>query len=120
MQTKPYVLIVEDVKDIADIYAEILEMEGMSVEMILDGAAALQRLETAAPDLIMLDLHLPNISGMEILAYIRNQPHLKQTKVVVITANPSLAKAAEGSADLTFVKPVSTMEVYKLSMSLLS
>jgi hypothetical protein len=40
--------------------------------------------------------------------------------VVVITANPLLAQAAEESADLTFVKPVSTTQVFALSMSLLS
>jgi CheY-like chemotaxis protein len=119
MQPKPYVLVIEDVLDIADIYAEILEMEGMSVEMITDGAVALQRLETAAPDLILLDMHLPNVSGLEILTFIRNHPQLKQTKVVVITANPLLARAAEGSADLIFVKPVSTTQVCTLSMSLL-
>src|SRR5215207_6165306 len=111
MQTKPYVLVIEDTRDLANFYAEILEMQGMSVEVIVDGAVALQRLETAVPDLIVLDMNLPHVSGLEILDFVRNQPHLKQTKVFVVTANPHMAQVAEGRADLTFIKPVSATEM---------
>jgi CheY-like chemotaxis protein len=119
MQTKPFVLVIEDTRDIAEIYAEILELEGMLVEMIVDGAVALQRLETALPDLVLLDMHLPNISGLEILAFIRNNARLKKTKVIVITANAHLAQDAEHTADITLVKPVSATQVRELSTRML-
>lgn len=116
MQTKPYVLVIEDAEDIAEIYGEILETEGMSVEVIMDGAVALQRLQTALPDLIVLDMHLPNVSGLEILTFIRNNPQLKKTRVVVITANPYMAQDAEDTADITLVKPVSAVQIREISV----
>lgn len=116
---KPYILVIEDVIEIAEIYAEILEMEGMSVEMINDGTVALQRLETSIPDLVLLDMHLPHVSGMEILTFIRNNPRLKKIKVIVITANPLMAKDAEQTADITLVKPVSAIQIRDLSTRML-
>ncbi len=113
MQTKPFILVIEDNQDIAEIYAEILEMEGMTVEVIMDGAVALQRLEAAVPDLILLDLYLPHVSGLDILASIRKNERLKKTMVIVITAN------AEHSADLTLVKPVSVTQVRDLATRML-
>lgn len=120
MQQKPYVLVIEDAQDIAEIYAEILEMEGVSVEIVMDGTVALQRLKTAMPDLILLDMHLPNVSGLEILAFIRNNPQLKRTRVIVIIANPYLAQDAESTADMTLVKPVSAIQIREISMRMLN
>ena len=119
MQTKPFILVIEDNQDIAEIYAEILEMEGMTVEVIMDGAVALQRLEAAVPDLILLDLHLPHVSGLDILASIRKNERLKKTMVIVITANAYLSLDAEHSADLTLVKPVSVTQVRDLATRML-
>lgn len=116
MKYKPFALVIEDAIDIADIYKEILEIEGMQEEMIMDGAEAVERLAEVVPDLIILDMHLPHFSGLDILRFVRCEPHLKQTKVVVITANPLLAEAVEGMADRVFIKPVSTTQVCSISI----
>jgi CheY-like chemotaxis protein len=117
---QPEVLIVEDAPEIATIFAEILRMDGMKVEVIMDGALALQRLHTFKPDLILLDMHLPNVSGLEILDYIRESPHLKGIKVIAITANALLAADLEAKADLTLLKPVTFTQISELSSRILA
>lgn len=119
MHTQPLVLIIEDAVEIAAIYTEILEMNGMSVEHIADGAVALARLAGDAPDLILLDMHLPNVSGLELLSYIRESDHLKHTRVVAITANALLGQDLEEKADLTLIKPVNFTQINELTRRML-
>jgi two-component system response regulator AdeR len=119
MQPNPFVVVIEDVEAIAEIYAEMFAFEGISVEIIPDGAVALQRLAMEAPDLILLDIHLPKVSGVDILAFVRDRSHLKRTKVVVITADALLAQDTKDAADLTLIKPVSAMQIRDLSMQML-
>jgi CheY-like chemotaxis protein len=119
LHTPPEVLIVEDAPEIGAIFAEILQMDGMKVEVIMDGALALHRLETFTPDLILLDMHLPHVSGMEILAYIRESEHLKAVKVIAVTANALLAADLEDKADLTLLKPVTFDQISDLSKRIL-
>ena len=119
MHTPPEVLIVEDAPEIGAIFAEILEMDGMKVEVIMDGAVAMQRLEHYTPDLILLDMHLPNVSGLEILAYIRGSERLKAVKVIAVTANALLAADLEDKADLTLLKPVTFDQISDLSRRIL-
>lgn len=119
MHAQPEVLIVEDAPEIATIFAEILQMDGMKVEVIIDGALAMHRLETFTPHLILLDMHLPNVSGLEILAYIRATERLKAVKVIAVTANALLAADLENQADLTLLKPVTYAQISELSSRIL-
>lgn len=119
MQKQPSVLVIEDALEIAAIYTEILEMNGMSVEHIADGALALRRLAGDAPDLILLDMHLPNVSGLELLTYIRESAHLRHTRVVAITANALLGQDLEDKADLTLIKPVNFTQINELTQRML-
>jgi CheY-like chemotaxis protein len=64
-------------------------------------------------------MHLPHVSGLEILTYIRQDPRFKHTKVVVITANAHLVADLESQADLTLLKPVSVSQISSLSTRLL-
>jgi two-component system response regulator BaeR len=119
LHAQPEVLIVEDAPEIATIFAEILQMDGMKVEVIMDGALAMRRLETFTPNLILLDMHLPNVSGLEILAYIRGTERLKAVKVIAVTANALLAADLENQADLTLLKPVTFAQISELSLRIL-
>jgi CheY-like chemotaxis protein len=116
---QPEVLIVEDAPEIGAIFAEILQMDGMKVEVIMDGALALERLENLTPDLILLDMHLPNVSGLEILDYIRASERLKSVKVIAVTANALLAADLDDKADLTLLKPVTFDQISDLSKRIL-
>jgi DNA-binding response OmpR family regulator len=66
---KNKILIVEDDHDIATALRDRLEMLGFEIETAYDGVSALERLEETQPDLMLLDLHLPRLSGFEVLEH---------------------------------------------------
>jgi two-component system response regulator RegX3 len=65
-------LVIEDDKELGEIFADILFMDGWEAEVAQDGPKALEILETRIPDVIILDMHLPHMSGPEILHCIRS------------------------------------------------
>jgi DNA-binding response OmpR family regulator len=79
------ILIVEDDKDLCEIEAEILKLEGHSFDVAQDGETAIKKLSPDF-DLILLDLMLPKVSGLEVLAVIRADPSLADQKVIIVTA----------------------------------
>jgi len=79
------VLITEDDGLIAEIYRDTFEREGFSAEVAVDGAVAIQRLKENPPDVVLLDLMMPNINGVEVLKFIRSQPALKTLPVIVMS-----------------------------------
>ncbi len=64
---KPIALIVEDDQDLATLFRHVLDVAGYQTESILDGKEAMERLEEFPPHLVLLDLQLPGMSGVEIL-----------------------------------------------------
>lgn len=115
---KELALIIEDDLDIGIIFAEALKMSGFDTEVIADGQAALDRLQEIVPDVIILDLHLPTISGSEILHYIRQTDRLKDIRVVVATADPRMADIIRQEATLVLDKPVSFQQMKLLTTRL--
>lgn len=77
------ILLVEDEKKIRDMVAQHLRQEGFAVAMADDGIAALQMWEDIKPDLIVLDMMLPRLSGWDVLKKIRQK---NTTPVIVLTA----------------------------------
>src|SRR3990172_8893380 len=103
----PSVLIVEDDKDVAELYGRVLESLGFAIEIIRTGEAALARLAVAVPHVVLLDLHLPpSISGVDILRHIRADQRLTETRVIVVTGHADLAETVKDEADLVLLKPV--------------
>jgi CheY-like chemotaxis protein len=80
------VLIVEDDRATARLLEFTLERAGYQVELAGDGGAALERLYDFEPDAVILDLHLPHTSGLEILDRIRSDPQLEGIVVIVLSA----------------------------------
>jgi len=77
------ILIIDDDLSYTQIVKQFLEAQGFRVTIGIDGASALQKLKAEIPELILLDLHLPDVSGKELLAKIReNHP---ECAVIVIT-----------------------------------
>ncbi|MBN1956015.1 MAG: response regulator [Anaerolineae bacterium] len=101
-----FALIVEDTKDIANYFSLALKTAGFQTEVILTGDAALERLKTVVPDIVVLDLHLPEVMGTEILRAIRADARLANTQVIVITADALTAETIQDKADLVLIKPV--------------
>lgn len=78
------ILVVDDEENIRLLYKEELEEEGYEVELAEGGEEALEKLDRLRPDLITLDLKMPGMSGLEVLAKIREQD--KELPVIICTA----------------------------------
>ncbi len=111
----PLALVVEDDVAQANIFRRAVEMAGYVVEHCDTGTAAREFLAANAPYLVILDLHVPGISGADLLAYIRQQPHLQATRVILATADPRLAEMLEAQSDLVLLKPVSFVQLRSLA-----
>ena len=86
-------MLVEDTPSLARVYTEYLKKAAFTVIAVETGAAALEALREAPPEVVLLDLQLPDINGMEILKYVSSQQI--PTAVVIITANASVNVAVE-------------------------
>ena len=79
------ILYVEDDVLIARLYSEKLAAAGFEVVTAHDGLAAVQRLREFTPDLVVLDLLMPKLTGVDVLKFIRQQPALKDTRIIVFS-----------------------------------
>lgn len=103
-------LVIEDNKEIGEIYLMTLDMVGIQGELVVDGRLALERLEQIVPDLIILDMNLPQVSGHYLYKQIRSDHRMDGVPVIIATANTLLATALAGELganDRLLVKPVS-------------
>jgi DNA-binding response OmpR family regulator len=116
--TKPLALIIEDDHQLANIFARALEMAEFDTEIIQDGQLALQRLTAIIPTVIVLDLHLPNIPGQQILEQVRSDPNFNDTRIMITTADPGLADSLSKEVDLVLIKPVSFIQLRDLAARL--
>ncbi len=107
----PTVLVVEDERDIREVLRRYLERAGLSVLTTGTGAEAIRLLTSAPPDLVVLDLGLPDVDGTEVLREIRAAGH---PPVVVLTARSTVEDRIHGlqqGADDYVTKPFSPAEV---------
>ena len=109
-------LIIEDDAAISAIYAESLEMAGYKTEIIDNGRSAIKRIEEIIPTLILLDLHLPEVLGEDVLKAIKNEPKLANTKVFIATADHLRAENVRDEADLILLKPISFMQLRDMAL----
>lgn len=110
-----FALIIEDDPDLVHIFAEALEQSGFKTTTVLEGTAALKLLATTVPDVVVLDLHLPGVSGSTILQTIRADGRLSNTRVILATADDRSAEDLRESADLILLKPISFKQLRDLS-----
>lgn len=109
--TQKLALIVEDDPDLIEIFSRILTMLKFSVEKKSTGSEALAYLAHAEPDLILLDLNLPEVSGRDILYKIRLDERLKHIKVLLITADIVNVRPLSQMADGILIKPIGVQEL---------
>ena len=115
-----FALVIEDDKDAAALFAIALQAAGFETEIIRAGDTALARLAVLVPDLVVLDLHLPRVDGIDVLRQIRADARLAETQVIVITGDRLVAESLQNQADLVLVKPVSFDQVRDLATRLIS
>jgi two-component system, sensor histidine kinase and response regulator len=115
---EPLALIVEDDEDINEIFGQALASAGFSIHSVRDGQAALEFLKGMVPHVVILDLHLPNVSGEAILKYIRSTPGLEKVRVVITTADAAFGEYLQDQADFVMVKPISYVQLRDLTRRL--
>ena len=109
--TGPRVLIVEDDPNVSEVVARYLEREGYRVEVASDGAAGLERALADLPDLVVLDLMLPSVGGLEVCRRLRE---VAPVPVIMLTARGEEADRIAGlelGADDYMAKPFSPREL---------
>ncbi|MBP3955681.1 response regulator [Gemmata sp. G18] len=102
------VLVVEDLQDVAESVADLLTMSGHTVRVASCGADALHVALAEPPDVVLLDIGLPGMSGWEVARRLRTQSNGKQPVVVAVTGHGTdddRLRSADAGIDLHLVKP---------------
>jgi two-component system, OmpR family, phosphate regulon response regulator PhoB len=98
MDRKPRILVVEDEDNIAVALDYLMTREGYDYDRVASGTDALPRIRETHPDLVLLDVMLPELSGYEICEGIRMDPKLSAVKVLMMTARGSAIERRKGLA----------------------
>jgi two-component system phosphate regulon response regulator PhoB len=107
---KTRVLVVEDEKDIRDLFEYNLVKHGYQVTAVTSGEEALQRLDSATFDLVLLDIMLPGLDGLDVCRKLKYDPQSSSMPVVILTAkneDTDIVAGLELGADDYIVKPFS-------------
>lgn len=108
------ILIVEDELDAAEMFAEMMRVSGYRVLKAYSSGPAMMLLSAEIPDVVLLDIMMPDISGLEVLRYIRREPRLQHIPVIILSAKnlPSDIKAGlDAGATLYLTKPIGYQEL---------
>jgi two-component system alkaline phosphatase synthesis response regulator PhoP len=108
------ILVVDDEKDIVNLVSYNLEKEGFKVLKAYDGETALQMVQTRNPDLVILDLMLPGVQGLEVCKAIRKNPRSASLPIIMLTAKGDEVDRVLGlemGADDYVAKPFSVREL---------
>ena len=108
------ILIVEDEPDIVELLMYNLHQAGFKTDAVLNGAAALERVKIEPPDLILLDLLLPEVDGLEICRTLKRDPETASIPIIMLTAKGEAIDRIVGlelGADDYITKPFSPREV---------
>lgn len=111
-------LIVDDNRQIADSLAHMLKFFNIEAQMAYGARAALTSLKNTTPSVIFLDLNMPGLTGFDVLAFLRREPHLENTPVIVVTSDDqpeSAQRAMDIGATAYVIKPV-TMDILEASL----
>lgn len=108
------ILIVDDEPNIVISLEYLMKKEGFVVAVANDGEAALQKVASFAPDLVLLDVMMPKKSGYEVCAALRADASQAATKIIMLTAKGRDTEVAKGlamGADAYVTKPFSTKDL---------
>jgi two-component system, OmpR family, response regulator ResD len=111
--TRGSVLVIDDERTIGEVVCRYLDRAGYETSVALDGASALQKVDEQAPDLVVLDLMLPGIAGLEVMRRIRARDR-SRTAIILLTAKGEETDRIIGlrlGADDYVVKPFSPAEL---------
>jgi DNA-binding response OmpR family regulator len=108
------VMIIEDEPDAAEMFAEMMRVSGFRVIKMFSSTPAIPMISQEKPDLIILDVMMPDVSGLEVLRYMRREPELSNIPVIVVSAKsmPSdIRTGMEAGASIYLTKPVGFLDL---------
>lgn len=104
------ILVVDDDPDSLEIVCTYLESAGYEVSAAEDGREAIAKMEEMHPALILLDVMMPGMDGLQVARLVKNHPAMKETRIILLTARGDFSdkqKGLQAGADDYVVKPVS-------------
>ncbi len=122
-RTVPVVLVADDDEDILTLVALRFRRSGLEVIVARDGEEALELIETRAPDVAVLDIAMPKLTGLEVVRRLRSSEATKDLPVVLLTARAAekdIELGLEAGADEYITKPFSPQDLYACVQSVLS
>ncbi|BAZ29899.1 two-component hybrid sensor and regulator [Cylindrospermum sp. NIES-4074] len=122
METSPAILIIDDEPDNFDVIDALLDSEGYELTYVSNGKQALDLLETFQPDVILLDVMMPQMNGIEFCQKFKFNPRLQHIPVIMVTAltaKEDLSQCLAAGADDFISKPVNGLELRSRVRSML-
>ena len=122
MSAAARILVVDDTPQNVKLLVDLLRAKGYAVASAADGASALEQLAAAPPDLVLLDVLMPGLSGYEVCAKLRADPRTALLPVILVTAldpQQERVKGIEAGADDFLSKPINQQELFARVTSLL-
>jgi len=107
-----HILIAEDCLELLDILVEILKLRASNISTAHTGMDAIHKIGKSIPDILVIDVNMPYVSGLEVLTYLRSIPGGDHTRVILMTGD-SYIKRAQGAslADKILMKPFDIEEL---------
>jgi DNA-binding response OmpR family regulator len=103
------IVVVEDEQDAAEMFAEMMRVNGFRVLKASGSRSAIPMIEQERPAAVILDIMMPDVSGLEVLRYMRREPKLAGIPVVVVSAKSlpaDIKSGLEAGASVYLTKPV--------------
>lgn len=114
------VLVIDDCQDNLLLMELLLQSEGYRVSLASSGKQGLAKIRHSLPDLVVLDLMMPDISGLEVIKHLKNSRQLSDIPTLLLTANANLRRKDALDADELCYKPFNFHNILKKISSLLS
>jgi CheY-like chemotaxis protein len=114
MPAQKTVMIIEDEPDAAEMFAEMMRVNGFRVLKMFSSAPAIPMITQEKPDVVILDVMMPDISGLEVLRYMRREPDLSSIPVIVVSAKSmpgDIKIGIEAGASIYLTKPVGFLDL---------
>ncbi|MGR3276215.1 response regulator [Acaryochloris marina NIES-2412] len=108
------ILVIDDEERIFDVIEGLLIREGYRLTYAPSGPAAIQQMDALQPDVILLDVMMPQMDGIEACRQIKANPNWKHIPIIIVTALTSkadLARSLEAGADDFISKPINSLEL---------
>lgn len=108
------VFIIEDEEDAAELFAEMMRVSGYRVTKTVKSSPAIGMMLAERPDIVLLDIMMPEMSGLDILRQMRRDPALATIPVIVVTAKSmptDIKNGMEAGASTYLTKPVGFLEL---------